>query len=97
MIYVEELIGPETVNTLPPATLEAFRDHGEVRLSLEEGMGGADEVLRRLTAVGVDLDQATDELQREGVEKFAVPFDQLLATLEEKRAALAATAAEPAR
>ena len=93
VIYVEELIGSETVNTLPPATLEAFRDHGNVRRSLEEGLDGADEVLRRLAAVGVDLDQATAELQREGVEKFAVPFDRLLATLEEKRLALAAGAA----
>ncbi len=90
VLYVEELIGAETVNTLPPATLEAFRDHGNVRRSLEEGMGGADDPIRRLAAVGVDLEAATAECQREGVEKFAEPFDRLLATLEEKRAALAA-------
>ncbi|MFQ5349767.1 MAG: transaldolase [Thermoanaerobaculia bacterium] len=93
VVYVEELIGAETVNTLPPATLEAFRDHGTVRRSLEEGLASADEPVRRLAAVGVDLDAATAELQREGVEKFAQPFDRLLATLEEKRSALAATAA----
>lgn len=93
VLYVEELIGSETVNTLPPATLEAFRDHGEVRRSLEEGMATADEPIRRLAAVGVDLDAATAECQREGVEKFAEPFDRLLATLEEKRAALAAALA----
>ena len=92
VLYVEELIGTETVNTLPPETLEAFRDHGRVRRSLEEGLAGADEPLRRLAAVGVDLAAATAELQREGVEKFAQPFDRLLATLEEKRAALTATA-----
>ena len=92
VIYIEELIGTETVNTVPPATLTAFRDHGEVRASLDEGLATADEPLRRLAAVGVDLDAATAELQREGVEKFAVPFDRLLTTLEEKRAALAAAA-----
>lgn len=93
VLYAEELIGTETVNTLPPATLEAFRDHGRVRRSLEEGLAGADEPLRRLAELGIDLDAATAALQREGVEKFAGPFDQLLATLEEKRAALAAAAA----
>ena len=93
VIYVEELIGAETVNTLPPATLTAFRDHGVVRRSLEEGLANADEPIRRLAAVGIDLDAATAELQREGVEKFAQPFDRLLATLEEKRALLAASAA----
>ncbi len=92
VIYIEELIGPETVNTVPPGTLTAFRDHGSVRPSLDEGMATADQALRDLAAVGIDLDAATAELQREGVEKFAVPFDRLLATLEEKRAALAATA-----
>ncbi len=93
VIYVEELIGAETVNTVPPATLEAFREHGEVRPSLEEGMAGADEPIRRLAALGIDLDAATAELQREGVEKFATPFDSLLATLERKRATLAGAAA----
>lgn len=93
VIYVEELIGSETVNTLPPATLTAFRDHGKVRRSLEEGMANADDPIRRLAAIGVDLDAATAELQREGVEKFAEPFDRLLATLEEKRAALATASA----
>ena len=97
VLYVEELIGPETVNTLPPKTLEAFRDHGRVRPSLEEGLTRADEPLRRLAAVGVDLDEATRELQREGVDKFAQPFDRLLATLGDKRRALeAATATETA-
>lgn len=93
VLYVEELIGAETVNTLPPATLTAFRDHGTVRRSLEEGLATADEPIRRLAAVGVDLDAVTAECQREGVEKFAEPFDRLLATLEKKRAALAATVA----
>ena len=96
VIYVEELIGSETVNTMPPETLAAFRDHGVVRRSLEEGMAGADEPLRRLAAVGVDLDAATAELQREGVEKFVEPFDRLLATLEAKRATLAAAPADAA-
>ena len=97
VLYAEELIGAETVNTLPPATLEAFRDHGRVRRSLEEGLAEADEPLRRLADLGIDLDAVTTELQSEGVQKFAEPFDRLLASLEEKRAALAAAvAAEPA-
>ena len=96
VLYVEELIGAETVNTLPPATLVAFKDHGTVRPSLDEGMATAEEPIRRLAALGVDLDAATAELQRQGVEKFAQPFDRLLATLEEKRAALAVTAAAEA-
>ncbi len=96
VLYVEELIGPETVNTMPPATVEAFRDHGRVRPSLTEGLDEARAQLERLTALGVDLDLVTEELQSEGVEKFAQPFDRLLATLEEKRRALQAVAAEPA-
>ena len=96
VLYVEELIGPETVNTVPPATLAAFREHGEVRPSLEAGLAAADEPIRRLAALDIDLDAATVELQREGVEKFARPFDSLLETLEEKRATLAATAAAEA-
>jgi transaldolase/glucose-6-phosphate isomerase len=85
VIYVEELIGAETVNTLPPATLEAFRDHGEVRPSLTESAGEAAAHLERLAAAGVDLDAITDKLQRDGVEAFAASFDTLLAAVEGKR------------
>lgn len=90
VIYVEELVGPETVNTVPPSTLEAFRDHGEVRDSLTEGLDQAREDLERLAALGIDLNGVTQELQREGIDKFAQPFDQLLETLEQKRSALEA-------
>ena len=89
VLYVEELVGPETVNTIPPATLEAFRDHGEARPSLEEDWEGAAETLRSLGERGIDLDEVTETLQREGLEKFAGPFDELLAALETKRLALA--------
>jgi transaldolase/glucose-6-phosphate isomerase len=85
VVYVEELIGSETVNTLPPATLEAFRDHGGVRPSLTEEVAEAEEHLARLAAVGVDLDEITDRLQRDGVEAFAASFDSLLAAVEGKR------------
>lgn len=91
VVYVEELVGPQTVNTVPPKTIEAFRDHGEVRASLTEGV---DEAARRVAAladVGIDFDGVTSELQSEGVEKFVQPFDQLLETLQRKRGELAAS------
>ncbi len=90
VLYVEELIGPHTVNTLPPETLEAFRDHGRVRQSLTEDVEGARRRLAALARLGIDLDRATAELQQEGVAKFVEPYDKLLATLEAKRASLLA-------
>ncbi|MFQ5527137.1 MAG: transaldolase [Thermoanaerobaculia bacterium] len=96
VLYAEELIGPETVNTLPPKTLEAFRDHGEVAATLCAGIDDARADLSALAALGVDLDGATEQLQREGLEKFAVPFDRLMATLETKKASLAGLALESA-
>jgi transaldolase len=83
--YVEPLIGPNTVNTLPPETLEAYRDHGDPAATLTEGLDRAAGVLRRLPELGLDLDQATQQLEDEGVEKFNQPFDSLMATLEGKR------------
>jgi transaldolase len=85
VIYVEELIGPQTVNTLPVATLEAFRDHGQPRTSLTEDVADAEGVFKRLADLGVDLDAITEELQSEGVAAFAASFDQLLAALESAR------------
>jgi transaldolase len=79
--YVEELIGPDTVNTLPTATLEAFRDHGRPRSALIDGMAGADAALQRLAAVGVDLEEITRRLQVDGVAAFAESFDSLMAEL----------------
>jgi len=85
VIYVEELIGQDTVNTLPVATLEAFRDHGELRTSLLEDVAGADRVFAELAQVGVDIDAITTELQIEGVAAFAKSFDQLLGALDGAR------------
>lgn len=88
VIYVEELIGPNTVNTLPPATLEAFRDHGEVRLSLAPDVSAAKRTLAELSAVGIVLDDVTNRLLAEGLASFAQSFVTLLAGLAVKRAAL---------
>lgn len=88
VLYVETLIGPETVNTMPPKTLAAFRDHGTVERTVDRDVDEAEDVLRHLDEVGVDLDRITHDLQREGVEKFARPFDSLLATIEQEREVL---------
>jgi len=82
VLYVEELIGPDTVNTLPPATLDAFRDHGKVRNSLGEDLAGAQAVLAELQHAGISLDEVTGRLLEEGVVLFADAFDKLLAALE---------------
>ncbi|HEY1456425.1 MAG TPA: bifunctional transaldolase/phosoglucose isomerase, partial [Candidatus Dormibacteraeota bacterium] len=79
--YVEELIGPDTVDTIPPATLAAFREHGEVRRSIDENVELAKRQLKQLADAGVDLDQVTRELEIEGVEAFTKSFESLLATL----------------
>ena len=92
VIYVEELIGPNTVNTLPPATLEAFRDHGDVRASVTEHVADADRVLSALEAHGVSVQAVTDALLAEGLASFEHSFVTLLSGLKRKRAALASTA-----
>lgn len=90
VLYVENLIGPETVNTLPPETLNAFRDHGKIiEDAVRESLDEAAAVLGRLRAVGIDLDAITERLQTDGVAAFAASFDQLLAALEKKRRAMA--------
>ncbi len=83
--YVDGLIGPETVNTVPPHTLEAFRDHGTVRETLTEDLDLARDRIERLGALGIDLGGVTETLQEEGVNAFADAFEALLASLEEKR------------
>ena len=87
-LYVEELIGPNTVNTVPPATLDAFRDHGKVRASLEEDINGASRTLDRLERAGIDLDAITKTLVEEGVDLFKDAADKLLAAVATKRAAV---------
>lgn len=88
--YVEALIGRNTVNTLPPATFDAFRDHGRVAATLAAGTGEAREALREIAACGIDIDAVTERLEHEGVAAFASSFDNLLQTLAAKSASLAA-------
>ncbi len=86
VLYVEELIGPETVNTMPPATLDAFREHGKVRgATLLEDVDQAERQLGQLAELGIDLDPITEQLQRDGVKKFKEPFDKLFEALEDMR------------
>jgi len=89
-LYIEELIGPDTVNTVPPATLDAFRDHGKVRDSLGEDVAAADRVLAELKRLGVSLDEITKKLVDDGVALFAEAFDKLLSAIAAKRAAILA-------
>ena len=90
VIYVEELIGPDTVNTMPRATIEAFQDHGEVRDTILEDVEGARKVLADLAAAGIDYDDVVAVLEREGVEKFAKSFQDLFSDVESKRDRLVA-------
>ena len=87
VVYVEELIGTDTVNTIPPATLAAFRDHGLVRLSLDENVEAAHSDLQHLAELGIDLDAVTDRLLEEGLRLFDEAFDRLLCVVEAARAA----------
>ncbi len=82
VLYVEELIGPDTVNTIPPATLDAFRDHGKPRLSLTEDVNAARKTMADLAAVGIVMKEVTDKLTADGVKLFADAFDALLAEVE---------------
>ncbi len=82
VIYVEELIGPDTVNTLPPATLEAFRDHGKPRQSLTEDLDGARKIMSDLASAGISMKEVTDKLTADGVKLFADAFDKLLEAVE---------------
>lgn len=84
-IYVDNLIGPETVNTVPPQTLEAFKDHGVAALTLTRDLEQANADLKKLEDVGISMDQVTQELEDEGVKAFADAFTQLLGTIEERR------------
>ena len=88
VLYVEELIGPETVNTMPLETVRAFQDHGRVERTLDRGLDEAERVLAALARVGVDYDDVTATLEREGVEKFAASFDDLLEGVSAKRGEL---------
>ncbi len=87
VLYVEELIGPDTINTLPPATMDAFRDHGRVRPSLEADLGEAERVMAALERAGIAIGEVTAQLVEEGVRLFAQSFDQLLAAVAQRRRA----------
>jgi transaldolase len=82
--YVESLIGPETVNTVPVETLDAYRDHGDSKARLEEDIEQASDVLERLPKFHISIDTVTQQLEDEGVEKFNKPFDKLMDTLKDK-------------
>ena len=82
VMYVDELIGSDTVNTLPPATLEAYRDHGHPRPSLTEDIPGAEKTMAALADVGISMDEVTDKLTDDGVRLFAEAFDKLMAAVE---------------
>lgn len=85
--YVEPLIGPETVNTMPLETINAYRDHGQPASRLGEGIEEARKIFKDLSELEIDIDKVTQQLEDEGVQKFIVPFDSLMAILEVKRAA----------
>ena len=88
VMYVEELLGPKTVNTMPLETIEAFQDHGVVADTLEQGVEEARELLEELSRAGVDYDDVTDTLEREGVQKFSDSFAELLEGIRGKRGEL---------
>jgi transaldolase len=88
VMYVEELIGPETVNTMPLETIEAFQDHGVVAETLEQGVDEARQLLEKLASAGVDYDDVTNTLEREGVQKFSDSFAELLEGISAKRGEL---------
>jgi len=90
VIYVEELVGPDTVNTMPRATVEAVLDHAVIRDSLEEDVDGAKQLMKDLEAAGIDYDDVVATLEKEGVQKFADSFKELFADIESKRDQLVA-------
>jgi transaldolase/glucose-6-phosphate isomerase len=91
--YVEELIGPDTVNTVPPATLDAFRDHGRPRGSVEEDLEGAQHTMETLERLGISMTEITDTLLDDGLRRFVEAFEKLFSALVEASPAAGATAA----
>ena len=96
VMYVETLIGPDTVNTMPDATLTAFLEHGTARHSIEDDVHEARETLRSLESEGISMDAVTTQLMHDGVKAFADSFDQLIENISAKRERLLATSAAPA-
>jgi transaldolase len=96
VMYVEELIGPETVDTMPPATFDAFRDHGRVRPTLEVDVEGARRALAELDGLGISIDEVTDRLLVDAIHLFQEPFAKLLAAIEARRGSAAVGPNAPA-
>jgi transaldolase len=90
VMYVEELIGPDTINTMPPALIEAFRDHGDVQRTVDKRLGAAEGVLREIEAVGISMREVTDKLLVDGLASFQKSFDSLTAGIERKMSQLSA-------
>ena len=91
VMYVEELIGDDTVNTMPPALIEAFRDHGDVQRTVDKRLGAAEGLLREVEAVGISMKDVTDKLLVDGLASFQKSFESLTAGIERKMSSLAAT------
>ena len=89
-LYIEELLGPQTVNTVPPKTLDAFRDHGVAESRLSQNLAVAHQQLSTLNELGINLNQITEQLESEGLQSFADAFDRLMNSINEKRKPLAA-------
>jgi transaldolase/glucose-6-phosphate isomerase len=94
VLYAEELIGPDTVDTMPASTLDAFRDHGKVRATIEEGLAESRQVMAQLAEVGSDFAAVTRKLEEQGVEAFAKDYQKLLNSIAEKRAQVLASASK---
>jgi transaldolase len=92
VMYVEDLIGPDTVNTIPPATIEAFRDHGEVKRTVDANLDAERALLAELEELGISLDSVTDKLLADGLKSFQKSFESLLARIESKSSELAKSA-----
>jgi transaldolase len=90
LLYVDTLIGPDTVNTMPEQTIEAFEEHGTIARTVDQGLEEAEQVFQRLEAVGVDMDDVGRVLEEEGVASFSKSFDELIGALERKSAELSA-------
>ena len=90
VMYVEELIGPDTVNTMPPGLIDAFRDHGDVQRTVDKRLGAAEGLLREIEAVGISMKDVTDKLLSDGLASFQKSFDSLTAGIETKMSALTA-------
>jgi transaldolase len=84
VLYIEELIGPDTINTATIETIEAYRDHGNPEARLEQDLEKACWVLEQLPKLGINLDEVTQQLENEGIEKFVEQFDKLMATLAQR-------------